>query len=289
MERQLEAGSWELTLFEKNSHFGGTWYENTYPGAACDIPSHLYTFSWDPNPKWSHYFAHGAEIQKYFEGFAERHGSHKYMKLNTKVVEAEWNEREGKWHIVLQDQMSGEKREDWAHVLVNGGGFLNNWKYPDIEGLHDFKGPILHSAHWDHSVEFEGKTIGVIWNGSSAVQIVPQLQKLVKHMDVFMRSSTWISPPFGDGEFPHSELLWWLIEIGVLNSELRKAQEDNPGERQYTFTEADKRKFLEDPDYLLQFRKKTKQKSTPSSACINKAPRHQTNSAKSSDKKRTEE
>lgn len=74
IERMLEAGSWELTLFEKNDHFGGTWYENTYPGVACDIPSHLYTFTWDPNPEWSHYFAYGPEIQKYFEGFAKRHG-----------------------------------------------------------------------------------------------------------------------------------------------------------------------------------------------------------------------
>lgn len=74
MERMLEANSWELTLFEKNEQFGGTWWENTYPGVACDIPSHLYTFSWDPNPEWSHYFAHGSEIQQYFEGFAKRHG-----------------------------------------------------------------------------------------------------------------------------------------------------------------------------------------------------------------------
>ena len=74
MERMLEPDSWELTLFEKNEQFGGTWFENTYPGVACDIPSHLYTFSWDPNPDWSHYFAYGGEIQQYFEGFAKRHG-----------------------------------------------------------------------------------------------------------------------------------------------------------------------------------------------------------------------
>lgn len=74
MERMLEENSWELTLFEKNEHFGGTWFENTYPGVACDIPSHLYTYSWDPNPDWSHYFAYGPEIQQYFEGFARRHG-----------------------------------------------------------------------------------------------------------------------------------------------------------------------------------------------------------------------
>ena len=200
MERMLEAGSWELTLYEKNPHFGGTWYENTYPGVACDIPSHLYTFSWDPNPHWSHYFAYGPEIQKYFEGFAKRHNSEQYMKLNTKIVQAQWDEEEGKWTITLENQNTKELTTDWCHVLVNGSGILNNWKWPDIEGIHDFKGSLLHSAKWDHSVDFEGKSIGVIGTGSSSVQIVPQLQKVVKSMEVFMRSSTWISPPFGGGE-----------------------------------------------------------------------------------------
>ncbi|KAN0120142.1 FAD/NAD(P)-binding domain containing protein [Hyaloscypha variabilis] len=241
MERMLEAGSWELTLFEKNAHFGGTWYENTYPGVACDIPSHLYTYSWDPNPNWSHYYAYGPEIQKYFERFAERHGSKQYMKLNTKIVEARWDEQEGKWIIVLEDQVNGDRWEDWCHVLVNGSGILNNWKWPDIEGLHDFKGSLMHSAKWDHGVDFQEKSVGVIGTGSTSVQIVPQLQKEVKDLKVFMRSPTWISPPFGGG---------------VLNEELLKGAEQEPGERQYTFTEEDKKKFTEDPEYLLQFRKK---------------------------------
>jgi cation diffusion facilitator CzcD-associated flavoprotein CzcO len=200
MERMLSPETWDLTLYEKNSQFGGTWYENTYPGVACDIPSHLYTFSWDPNPHWSHYFAYGPEIQKYFEGFADRHGSHKYMKLNTKIVEARWDEDAGKWTIVLENQQTGEKYEDWCHVLVNGSGILNNWKWPEIEGLHDFKGTLMHSAKWNHEVDFKGKTVGVIGTGSTSVQIVPQLQKEVKTLEVFMRSSTWISPPFGGGK-----------------------------------------------------------------------------------------
>jgi cation diffusion facilitator CzcD-associated flavoprotein CzcO len=201
MERMLEAGSWELTLYEKNAHFGGTWYENTYPGVACDIPSHLYTYSWDPNPNWSHYFAYGPEIQRYFEGFVERHGSKKYMKLNTKIVDARWDEEEGRWWIGLENRISKERTEDWCHVLVNGSGILNNWKWPEIEGLHDFQGSLMHSAKWNHGVDFEGKTVGVIGTGSTSVQIVPQLQKSVKHLEVFMRSPTWISPPFGGGKF----------------------------------------------------------------------------------------
>ncbi|ROT36335.1 FAD/NAD(P)-binding domain-containing protein [Sodiomyces alkalinus F11] len=241
MERQLVPESWELTLFEKNPHFGGTWYENTYPGVACDIPSHLYTFSWDPNPNWSHYFAYGDEIQRYFEGFAERHGSKKYMKLNTKVVECRWDEPKGLWSITLEDQVTKDTWQDWCHVLVNGTGILNNWKWPDIEGLHDFAGPKMHSAAWDHSVSFEGKNVGVIGTGSTSVQIVPSLQKVSDKVQVFMRSPTWISPPFGGG---------------VLEKELRKGGgSSEPGHRQYTFTEEDKKKFREDPEYYLMFRK----------------------------------
>ena len=205
MERMLEAGTWDLTLFEKNPHFGGTWYENTYPGVACDIPSHLYTFSWDPNPDWSHYFAYGPEIQKYFEGFAKRHNSEQYMQLNSKIVEAKWDEEEGKWTLTIENPITKEKRTDWCNVLVNGSGILNNWKWPDIEGIHDFKGSLLHSANWDHSVDFKDKACGVIGTGSSSVQIVPQLQKVVKSLECFMRSSTWISPPFGGGKFALSE------------------------------------------------------------------------------------
>ncbi|KAI6781281.1 putative sterigmatocystin biosynthesis monooxygenase-like protein [Emericellopsis cladophorae] len=242
MEKMLAGGSFDLTLFEKNPHFGGTWYENTYPGVACDIPSHLYTFSWDPKPDWSHYFAYGPEIQGYFESFAERHGSKKYMKLNTKVIEARWDEDKGLWNITLEDQVTKAAWQDWAHVLINGTGILNNWKWPDVEGLHDFAGAKMHSASWDHSVDFKGKTVGVIGTGSTSVQIVPQLQKEADKLKVFMRSSTWISPPFGGG---------------VLESDLRKGEpDDQPGQRQYTFTEEDKKKFAEDPEYHLNFRKR---------------------------------
>ncbi|CRK49023.1 hypothetical protein BN1723_008343 [Verticillium longisporum] len=243
MEKQMVPDSWELTLFEKNPHFGGTWYENTYPGVACDIPSHLYTFSWDPKPDWSHYFAYGDEIQRYFEDFAERNGSKRYMKLNTKVVEARWDEPKGLWNLTLEDQRTKASWQDWCHVLVNGTGILNDWKWPDVEGLHDFAGPKMHSAAWDHSVDFEGKTIGVIGTGSTSVQIVPALQKVAgTNLKVFMRSSTWISPPFGGG---------------VLETDLRKDKEGaQPGKRQYTFTEEDKQKFRDDPDYHLMFRKR---------------------------------
>ncbi|KAI9812437.1 MAG: hypothetical protein M1827_004668 [Pycnora praestabilis] len=241
MEKMLRPGTWDLVLFDKNSHFGGTWLENTYPGVACDIPAHLYTYTFDPNPNWTQFFAQGPEIQTYFERFVDQHNTRQYMKLDTKVIEGKWVEEKGIWTITLQDQQTGEEWEDWAHVFINGTGILNSWKWPEVEGLHDFKGPLMHSAKWDHSVNFADKTVGVIGTGSTSVQIVPQLQQLCKKVDVFMRSPTWISPPFG---------------AGALETDFTKGSDVSPGQRQYDFTEADKQRFRDDPEYHLDFRKR---------------------------------
>ncbi|KAF2032805.1 FAD/NAD(P)-binding domain-containing protein [Setomelanomma holmii] len=241
MEKMLEPGSWELTLFEKNPQFGGTWYENTYPGVACDIPSHDYNFTWDPKPDWSQFFASGKEIHGYFENFAERHGSKKYMQLNSKITEASWSNEEGIWNLTIANPKTGETRKDWAHIFINGTGILNNWKWPDIEGLHEFNGHLLHSACWNHDVKFDGITAGVVGVGSTSVQIVPQLQKICKEVQVYMRSPTWISPPFG---------------AGALTNDLQKGQDVDPGQRQYNFSDADIHKFRDNPDYHLEFRKK---------------------------------
>ncbi|TVY39384.1 putative sterigmatocystin biosynthesis monooxygenase [Lachnellula subtilissima] len=223
MENTLDAGTWELVLYEKNHHLGGTWLENQYPGVACDIPSHLYTYSFDPNPNRSQFFASGGEIQKYFEDFADKHNTHQYIKCNTKVIEARWDENAGIWNIKLEDVKTGAKWDDWSHVLINGTGVLNSWKWPEIEGLLDFKGPVVHSASWNHEISFEGKTVGIIGTGTSSVQIVPRLQKICeKYLCI-------CAPQHGSR--PHLEA------------------------RQYNFTESDKKKFNEDPEFHLQFRK----------------------------------
>jgi cation diffusion facilitator CzcD-associated flavoprotein CzcO len=123
------------------------------------------------------------------------------MQLSTRVVEVAFDAARGIHDITLQNTATGETRRDWAHVVINGTGILNNWKWPEIEGLHDFRGDKMHSAHWDHTVDLKDKVIGVIGTGSSSVQIVPQLQKVAKQVSVFMRGPTWISPPFGGGEW----------------------------------------------------------------------------------------
>jgi cation diffusion facilitator CzcD-associated flavoprotein CzcO len=163
------------------------------------------------------------------------------MKLNTKVVECRWDEEHGIWNLTLEDQKTKGRFNDWAHVLINGTGILNNWQWPDIEGLHDFKGPLVHSANWDHSIDFDNKVVGVIGTGSTSVQIVPQLQKITKNLQVYMRSPTWISPPFG---------------AGALVNDLQKGSEIDPGQRQYKFSEEEKLRFKNDPEYHLDFRKR---------------------------------
>jgi len=162
------------------------------------------------------------------------------MKLNTKVIEARFQAREGLWNIVLKDTKTGARTTDWAHVLINGTGVLNSWKWPDIPGLHDFQGPLIHSAKWDHDVEFSGKTVGIIGTGTSSVQIIPQLQKTCDRLSIFMRSPTWVSPPFG---------------AGVMEKYLTKGAPISASQRQYNFTESDRKRFREDPAYHLEFRK----------------------------------
>ncbi|KIW99575.1 uncharacterized protein Z518_11314 [Rhinocladiella mackenziei CBS 650.93] len=218
LQKMLVPGSYELSIYEKNPNIGGTWFENTYPRVACDIPAHIYTFTFDPNPEWSQYYASGGEIQKYFEGFADRYGCREYVHLRTKVD-------------------TKQRTLDWAHCFVNGTGILNNWKWPDVQGLDTFKGTLMHSATWNHDSILKDKVVGIIGTGSSSVQIVPELQKICKQVQVYMRSPTWISGPFG---------------AGPMASDL-----SNEATVQYNFTEEDRKRFREDTAYHLDFRKRT--------------------------------
>lgn len=237
----LVPGSWELVVFEKNNDVGGTWLENTYPGVACDTPSSLYTYSWDQSYEWSHYYAYGPEIRQYFEGFADKNDCRKFIQFETKLIEARWDEEQSHWKVLVENQATKERRHDWCHVLVNAAGILNTWQWPSIEGLHDFAGPKMHSAKWDSSVDYKGKTVGVIGNGSTGIQLIPALQKDVGHMTVFMRSPTWVAPPFGKN---------------ALEQDIRKGREVEQGKSQHAFTAEEKAKFKDDPEYYLSFRKR---------------------------------
>ena len=141
-----------ITIFEKNAELGGTWFENRYPGVACDIPSHVYQYSFEPNTQWSQLFASGAEILEYVNGVASKYRVAEKIKYNTKVVGATWNDNKGLWLVrTIQDKSSGESevRETEAEIVISAVGILNNWKWPEIEGLDLFEGKLLHSANWD--------------------------------------------------------------------------------------------------------------------------------------------
>jgi cation diffusion facilitator CzcD-associated flavoprotein CzcO len=182
-----------LTIYEKNPEIGGTWYENRYPGVACDVPAHAYILLYEPNPDWSAFYAPGQEIQRYLQRVADKYKVRRFIKFEHKCLGGIWDEDRGKWIVDIQGQNGTFKDE--CDVLVSATGILNNWKWPDIPGLDTFKGMKMHSATWPDDLDLEGKTVAVIGNGSSAIQIIPKLQKVVKRLDAYARGSTWISPP----------------------------------------------------------------------------------------------
>lgn len=141
-----------ITILEKNPALGGTWLENRYPGVGCDIPSHVYQYSFAPNPNWSKLFSSGGEILEYVKSVAAEYKVDKKIKYSTKVIGATWDEMKGTW-TVRTEHTSPEgtitNDEVTAEIVISAVGILNNWKWPDVQGLHDFQGPLLHSAHWD--------------------------------------------------------------------------------------------------------------------------------------------
>ncbi|KIX05594.1 uncharacterized protein Z518_06466 [Rhinocladiella mackenziei CBS 650.93] len=181
----------EFQIYEKNHDVGGTWLENRYPGCACDIPAHGYTYSWEGNPNWSRFYAEAEEIHSYYKGLAIKWNCMQYIKLSHRVIEAKWSEAESSWNLKIESLTEGTIIEDRCDILLSATGVLNHWKWPDIPGLHRFKGRLLHSARWDEEYNFQDKTVAVIGAGSSAIQIVPNLQK-----GDFIRSPTWITPEF---------------------------------------------------------------------------------------------
>ncbi|KAI5475877.1 hypothetical protein MNV49_000759 [Pseudohyphozyma bogoriensis] len=187
----------ELVCYEKNPELTGTWFENKYPGCACDIPSHTYQFTWNLYPDWPKYYSTSDEIQAYMNKTVDDFGLRKYFKCSHEVVGARWDANTSHWIIkVRRNNDPNDTFEDWCDFFVNGSGLLNAWKWPDIKGLHDFKGKILHTAAYDRSIVTTGKKISLIGVGSSAVQVLPALQPTAEHMYHFFRSKTWITPSF---------------------------------------------------------------------------------------------
>ena len=194
-----ERGISNFQVFEKSAGIGGTWWHNTYPGAACDIASHLYSYSFEPNPYWSRKFSPQAEIQAYIEHCADKYQVRSHIQLNTGVDDVYFEPDSELWRC----RLSSGKTVLARHVVFCTGG-LHTPAYPDIPGREDFQGPTMHSADWDHSVEFDNKRVAVIGSAASAIQLVPELAKTAAAVDIYQRTPNYVAPR-GDREFSDRE------------------------------------------------------------------------------------
>jgi cation diffusion facilitator CzcD-associated flavoprotein CzcO len=219
-ERALE--NIDLQIYEKNSDVGGTWLENRYPGCTCDIPSHSYQFTWARNPNWSRFYSSSEEIWQYFKDISTKYDLEKYVQLKTTVESAIWDEESGKWKLRILGP-DGKEVDDQCDILISGSGVLNSWKYPNIPGLDLFRGKLMHSAKWDSTYDLSGKRVAVIGGGSSAVQVIPNIQATVGKLYAFLRSPVWITTGFG-------------------------AKYAGPGGTNFDYSEEQMQKWREDPE-----------------------------------------
>ncbi len=234
------AGIDSFVVLEKGDDVGGTWRENQYPGCACDVPSHLYSFSFAPNPDWSRMYSPQPEIWDYLRRVTDRFQIRPQICFNTAMTSARYDEASGTWLIETNNGPSIRARS-----LVSAMGPLSRPSLPDIAGLSSFAGNLFHSQQWDHSVDLTGKRVAIIGAGASAIQIVPQIAAKVKQLYVFQRTAPWIIPRIDRAitRFEHALFRWlpvtqrlyryliyWKLEIRVLGftfkPDLLKASEN---------------------------------------------------------------
>jgi cation diffusion facilitator CzcD-associated flavoprotein CzcO len=220
------AGITSFIIIEKSGGIGGTWWNNTYPGAECDVRSHLYSYSFDLNPDWSQAYAPQGELQKYLVAFAAKFNLISHIRLNTALTAARFDARCGLWLLQLENgvQLS-------ANFFVCSAGPLCEPRYPAICGLDKYDGRLVHSARWDHDYRFEGKRVAVIGTAASAVQIVPRLAPVVAKLYIYQRSPNWVIPRLSHKYSgwekallrmapvarAHRSLLYWFHELNRLS------------------------------------------------------------------------
>ncbi|MBS1624046.1 MAG: NAD(P)/FAD-dependent oxidoreductase [Bacteroidetes bacterium] len=187
--RLREVHCTDLLILERNSAIGGTWYDNSYPGAACDVESHLYSFSFAPNPAWSRQFGPQQEILRYMDHCVDAYGLRDSIRLQSEVASATFEERTGLWHIATTGG-----QDYTARFFVSCSGGLSDPSYPAIPGIDTFSGHIFHSARWDHSYDYRDKRVAVIGTGASAIQIIPAIVDRVRKLEVFQRTPAWVIP-----------------------------------------------------------------------------------------------
>ena len=187
--RLLQSGEKDFIMLDRAAEVGGTWRDNTYPGCACDIPSHLYSFSFDQNPNWSRLYSSSQEIQEYLVACAGKFNLRQYIRFNNSVNEMRFDEKADLWSVTTKEGVSYT-----ARFVVAATGPLNEPIVPKVKGLKDFDGPVMHSGEWDHSVSLQGKKVAVIGTGASAGQIVPAIAGNVGELAVFQRTPPWVLP-----------------------------------------------------------------------------------------------
>jgi len=186
--RLAREGARDFLILEKADEVGGTWRDNTYPGCACDVESHLYSFSFDLNPEWRHRYSRQPEIWDYLRGCVERHGLRPHLRFGHEVLSADWDEPAREWRI---ETNRGTVR---APVFVMATGPLSAPALPDLPGLDRFAGRVFHSSEWDHAYALEGRSVAVVGTGASAVQFVPEVQRRAARLLLFQRTPPWVLP-----------------------------------------------------------------------------------------------
>lgn len=181
-------GTRDYLMLERGQDVGGTWRDNHYPGAGCDVFSHLYSYSFRPNPHWSRTYSKQPEILKYLQDTAKDEGVYPKVRFGTTVTRADWIEEDGLWQV---ETNNGTYR---ARALVSATGHLSDLAMPDIEGLESFGGKMMHSSQWDHDYDYTGKRVGIIGTGASSIQIAPEIAPDVSHLTVFQRTAPYIVP-----------------------------------------------------------------------------------------------
>ncbi|KAJ3030075.1 UNVERIFIED_CONTAM: hypothetical protein HDU68_010207 [Siphonaria sp. JEL0065] len=197
----------KLVLYEKGNKLGGAWHWNQYPGCACDVPSHLYSLSYELNPDWDQHYPSAESIQKYLERVAKKHGVYDVARLNTHVQHLEWQQDTNQWKLISKKQPSPqEPTTEYFDFVFTCIGPLHVPKTPQWNGMETFKGDIIHTARWSSEFNPSGKRIAVIGTGASGVQVIPELVKVADSVTVFQRTANWIGAKV---EYKYSAFAKW--------------------------------------------------------------------------------
>lgn len=186
--RLKQSGVEDFVIFERANDVGGTWRDNTYPGCACDVESNLYSFSFAPNPNWTRQWPLQAEILQYLRDCADKFGIRPHLKFGHTFEKAEWDVKSRKWLVTFSGKLFS------CDVLISAMGALTVPKYPEIPGLENFRGKVIHTTQWDHNYSLDGKSVAVVGTGASAIQVVPAIQPRVKKLHLFQRTPAWVLP-----------------------------------------------------------------------------------------------